>query len=552
MVNVPAFVLGLLGGIAVFLLGLQKLTEGIKLLLGDRFREVLQRVTDNRIVAYLTGIAVAALCQSSGVITVLIVSLVSANMLTLARAVPVILGANVGATIVGQLVSVHIASINGALIAVGVLLDVLPHGWDRRAWLRTGRLCGSGLTGLGLVLLGMQLMADTTVGLRDEPGVQSALLAIPSAPVAVLLGIAVTSVLQSSGAFSTIILSMAAQGQMGLELGAAFILGSNIGSCVPAALASLRQNTAARQAAAVHVAFNCLLVVAWTPLLAVLCDWASATTDDASQQLANTLTISNVVVATLLLPLSTLFASAIELAFRRAGCSAAGADGGDHANDVELGRVVEPRLLEFSTRHVSSAYIGTLSLDVGFELLERDAGDLGATFAHGLPIFSAALCDHVRATCDRAGRHQQLPKLRVWLQQLEDSLATLQAFHNGLLRASSLHATERQSQRLASWGARLQQWRDTVVALRTWIANAEEWIRKADEKQQHPTMNEHDATQILRQATEVAAAWNRQPRLRHQEQQQQQQQPLRNPSVPAHPMAVAGNATMNALRHLSV
>jgi Na/Pi-cotransporter len=540
MKDVAGFVMGILGGIAVFLLGLEKLTEGIKLLLGDRFREVLQRVTSNRAVAYLAGILVAALCQSSGVITVLIVSLVSAKMLTLARAVPVILGANVGATVVGQLLSFRITSINGALIAGGMILTTLPQGWDRRAWLRTGRLSGSGLIGLGLVLLGMQLMSDASVVLRDDPSVQAALLAIPNRYVAVLLGIAITCVLQSSSALSAIVISMAAQGLLGLELGAAFILGSNVGSCVPAVLASLRQTTAARQAAAVHVAFNCLLVLVWTPLLQVLCDWASAFSDDVPQQLANTLTISNAVVATALVPVSSWFAAAIEQMF---GLVCPASDSHTEVYDLEVGTAaVKPRLKEFAARHVASAYIGTLSLDVGFQLLDRDTGELNATFAHGLPIFSSTLCDHVRSPDVTALRQQQVLQLRVWLQQLEDSLATLQAFHNGLLRASSLHATEQQSQQLAAWGAHLQQWRDTIVALRTWIVHTEEWFRQADE-QRHPShlMNDHEAAHILQQATEVAASWK----------QQQQQVPGTNNSnqTPPHPMTVASDAAMNALRH---
>jgi phosphate:Na+ symporter len=298
--DILGLVIGLAGGLALFLYGMDKLTESLKIVAGQRLKSALAGMTRGRIRAAMTGAFVTAVIQSSSVTTVLVVGFVSAGLLSLAGAVGVIIGANVGTTITAQIVAFKVTKYALVLVALGFGVSF----FGKKAAVRH---YGTMLLGLGLVFFGMDLMSQATYPLRSYEPFIAAMQHMDSVWLAILVSAGFTAVVQSSSATTGVVIVLAAQGFITLEAGILLIFGANIGTCVTALLASAGKSREAVRAAAVHVVFNVVGVLLWVAFvdqLAELVTWMSPSATGLSgadklgaetpRQIANAHTLFNV------------------------------------------------------------------------------------------------------------------------------------------------------------------------------------------------------------------------------------------------------------------
>lgn len=257
----------LFGGLALFLGGLEVLSDGLKKAAGNTLRTVLEKLTVNRFLGAATGAFVTGVLNSSSVTTVLVVGFVTAGVMTLSQSVGVIMGANIGSTVTAQILAFNISAY--ALIPVAVGFFMYFAG-------KTDRIkhVGAMIMGLGLVFYGMGLMSDGMKPLRSYEPFLDILARMENPLFGILAGALFTGLVQSSAATVGIAIAMASEGLLTLPAGIALALGANIGTCVTALLAALGKPTEAVRAAVVHISFNVLGVLVWLPFLSVLADLA--------------------------------------------------------------------------------------------------------------------------------------------------------------------------------------------------------------------------------------------------------------------------------------
>jgi phosphate:Na+ symporter len=244
----------LVGGLALFLFGLELMTGGLKAIAGSRLQAVLGTLTANRFRGVLAGAGITALLNSSTITTVLLVGFVSAGLMTLEQSVPMIMGANIGSTLTAQIIAFNISAITPFLLACGFLL----HGFAKRELVRE---LGGVLLGLGLLFLGIELMGDATRPLRNYEPFIVLMQDMRSPWLGILIGAVFTAIVQSSAATLAIVIALGSQGLIPLESGIALILGANVGTCGTAMLASIGKSAEAAQVGIVHLLFNVLGVL---------------------------------------------------------------------------------------------------------------------------------------------------------------------------------------------------------------------------------------------------------------------------------------------------
>lgn len=280
--------IGLLSGLGFFLFGLDQMTQAMRAVAGDRLRRVLAKLTTNRWSGAATGAGVTAAVNSSSITTVLLVGFISAGVMHLEQAIPVILGANIGATITAQIIAFNVTKWGVPVAAGGFFLMFL----FRRKKLG---VIGGFLLGLGLIFFGMHLMSEGTKPMRDyEPFVE--LMERMQAPVlGILVGAVFTAIIQSSAATTGIVIVLAGQGVISLEAGIALCFGANIGTCATALLATIGKPREAVQAAVVHLLFNTVGVVIFVWFIPQLASLVKAMApSDTPREIANAHTLFNV------------------------------------------------------------------------------------------------------------------------------------------------------------------------------------------------------------------------------------------------------------------
>jgi phosphate:Na+ symporter len=306
---------GLFGGLALFLFGMDVMTQALKSAAGDYMKDILGKLTRNRFVGVGMGAFVTAIIQSSSVTTVLLVGFISAGLMSMSQSVAVIIGANIGTTITAQILAFKVTKIALPLVAGGFLLSFTA---KRENWRQTGMI----ILGLGLVFYGMGIMSTALNPLRTyEPFVQF-MVSMQNPLLGALVGALFTAVVQSSSATTGILIVMASQGLIGLESAIAIALGANIGTCVTAGLASIGKPREAVRAALVHTLFNVAGVMIWIgfiPQLAELAQWISPGSGGTEQiaantprQIANVHTFFNLVNAFLFIGFTTQIARLVE------------------------------------------------------------------------------------------------------------------------------------------------------------------------------------------------------------------------------------------------
>jgi phosphate:Na+ symporter len=309
---------GLLGGLALFLFGLDIITQALKSTAGDYMKDLLGKLTRKRIVGVAAGAFVTAIIQSSSVTTVLLVGFISAGLMSMSQSVAVIMGANIGSTVTAQILAFNVTRLALPIIAVGFAVVLT----SRR---EQGRQVGLGILGLGMVFFGMSVMSDGLSPLRSfEPFIQF-MIHLHNPVLGVAIGLVFTAIVQSSAATTGILIVLASQGLIALEPAIAIAMGANIGTCVTAGLAVIGKPREAMRAAAVHTLFNVagvLIWIAFIPQLAQLAVWLSPTAGGLSgldrlaaetpRQIANAHTLFNVANTLLLVGFTTQIARFVE------------------------------------------------------------------------------------------------------------------------------------------------------------------------------------------------------------------------------------------------
>jgi phosphate:Na+ symporter len=356
--SVFTIVTGLFGGLAIFLLGFDRLTASLKSAAGSRLADLLARASATPIRGAASGVVVTALIQSSSVTTVLTVGFAAAGIMTLTQTVGVIAGSALGSTVTVQIVAFDVLALASAMVAVGFV----GSRWKARPGVAQA---GGALLGLGLVFLGMDLMGSAMAPLRDQPIIADVLTGGAGPLVALSVGLIFTALVQSSSATMGIVVVLAAQGLVALPTAIAVALGAKIGTCVTAVIAASGGGVAARRVASFHVLFNLGGALIWLPLIGVLAEVATAVSPSAPElsgqarsaaevprQLANAFTMFTAVNMLLVLPFTQPIARGLRRLVRE--------------------RVADPFAL---TDYLDPAVLSTPA--VALELARREVGHLG-------------------------------------------------------------------------------------------------------------------------------------------------------------------------------
>ncbi|MEA2080056.1 MAG: Na/Pi symporter, partial [Pseudomonadota bacterium] len=263
----------LLGGLALFLFGMEQMADALKAAAGERMKVILAKLTTNRFMGAATGAFVTAIIQSSSVTTVLVVGFITAGLMSMSQSIGVIMGANIGTTITAQIVAFKVTHYALLMVAAGFGMLFFSRKEKINQY-------GGMLMGLGMVFFGMSVMSDAMNPLRSYQPFLDLMTRMENPLIGILVAAGFTALIQSSSATTGIVIVMASQGFITLSAGIALAFGANIGTCVTALLASIGKPREAVRAALVHVLFNVCGVLLWLgfiPYLAQFVTWFSPT-----------------------------------------------------------------------------------------------------------------------------------------------------------------------------------------------------------------------------------------------------------------------------------
>ena len=304
----------LFGGLSLFLYGMEKMIKGLLIVAGDRMKEMLSKLTKNRVMGAITGAGVTAVIQSSSVTSVLVVGFVSAGLMTAGQAAGVIMGANLGTTITAQIVAFKVTHFALILVALGFVIQFASH-------LRRNQAIGNLIMGLGLIFFGMNIMGEGMEPLRSYAPFLELMKEMQNPLYGILVGLLFTALVQSSSATIAIVIVMASNGFLTLPAGIALVMGAHIGTTVTALLATIGKSREALRTALIHVLFNFIGVLIFLPFipdLANMAVWLSSSNaiHDGSmaqlaantpREIANANTLFTFIILLIFLPLIPVF-----------------------------------------------------------------------------------------------------------------------------------------------------------------------------------------------------------------------------------------------------
>ena len=298
--NISGMVLGLIGGLGLFLYGMTLMSDSLEKAAGAKLRGVLELFTKNRYVGIIVGVVFTAIIQSSSAATVMVVSFVNAGLMTLYQAIGVIYGANIGTTVTSQLVSFNLSQYAPVFIMAGVLMLMIFKN-------PTVKKAGEVVIGFGILFLGISTMSSSMGALKELPAIQNLFMSLDNRFFALLLGLVITAIVQSSSVTVSIVLLLAQQGLLPLKICFFIILGCNIGACMSAMLASLSGKKNAERAALIHLLFNIIGSIIMAVILLIGSDWIEAlimhiSGGNLGRCVANTHTIFKVFQVIILMP----------------------------------------------------------------------------------------------------------------------------------------------------------------------------------------------------------------------------------------------------------
>jgi phosphate:Na+ symporter len=309
-------VIGLIGGLGLFLYGMHLLSHGMKRSAGSRLRSILSTVTNNRLVAVCAGALVTVVIQSSGATTVMLVGLVQAQLMSLAQTLGIILGADIGTTITVQLIAFKVTDYALLIVGVGALVMMVAK--------RKLRDIGETILGIGLVFYGLHVMSQAVEPLKTFEPFLNVLMKLENPLLGLVAGVVFTAAIQSSSAFIGVLIALSRPGLLTLDAAIPLLLGANVGTSITAVLAGWNARREAKRVALAHTLFKiagALIFIWWTPAYADFIRWISpgtgegpsAFSDVASfvpRQIANAHTVFNVALTALFLPFTSLAAAA--------------------------------------------------------------------------------------------------------------------------------------------------------------------------------------------------------------------------------------------------
>lgn len=308
-------VLTLIGGLCLFLFGMNLMGEALEKRAGGSLKNVLGKITSNKLTGFLLGLGVTAVIQSSSATTVMVVGFVNSGLINLGQAINVIMGANVGTTVTAWLLSLtgisgdsllvtllKPSSFTPVLALVGIIFYMFAKSGKKKD---TGMI----LLGFATLMFGMETMSGAVSGLRDVPEFRNILLLFSNPILGVLAGAALTAIIQSSSASVGILQALSSTGQISFGAAIPIIMGQNIGTCVTALISSVGANRNAKRAAAVHLLFNIIGTTVWLVVFMIansLLDFAFVNNTIDQVGIAVVHTAFNVLCTALMLPMSGL------------------------------------------------------------------------------------------------------------------------------------------------------------------------------------------------------------------------------------------------------
>ena len=301
-------VLSLLGGLALFLYGMQTMSNGLEAAAGNKMKSILEKLTSNRIKGVLVGAVITAVIQSSSATTVMVVGFVNSGLMTLKQAVWIIMGANIGTTITGQLIALDIGAI-APLFAIGGVAVMM--------FVKNEKVhhVSSIFAGLGILFIGMDMMGTAMEPLQESQEFINLMTKFSNPVIGILVGAVFTAVIQSSSASVGILQALAATGMVPLSSAVYVLFGQNIGTCITAVLASIGMKVNAKRTTIIHLMFNIIGTILFT-IICMITPYVrlieSITPGDPVAQIANAHTIFNIVTTLLLLPFGAQMAEIAE------------------------------------------------------------------------------------------------------------------------------------------------------------------------------------------------------------------------------------------------
>ena len=296
-----ANILSMAGGLGLFLFGIRTMGDGLENAAGAKLKRMLEVLTGNRFLAVLVGFVVTAIIQSSTATTVMVVGFVNAGMMSLAQAVGVIMGANIGTTITSLLIALNFSSVAAASVLVGVILMLA----SKKTVVKN---LGAIFTGFGLLFLGIDMMSDSMAPLRDSAGFMNFIVTVSESPLrplfGIILGIVMTAVLQSSSASVGVLQTLAMQGLVPLKFSVFVLFGQNIGTCLTALFSTVGAKKNSKRAAVIHLLFNLIgtgifiLIALLTPYV----EWIEKLSPDPMAQIAISHIVFNIVSTVVMFP----------------------------------------------------------------------------------------------------------------------------------------------------------------------------------------------------------------------------------------------------------
>ncbi len=294
-------IFSMLGGLALFLYGMNMMSNGLELAAGNKMKSILEKLTSNRILGVLVGALVTAVIQSSSATTVMVVGFVNSGLMSLTSAVWVIMGANIGTTITGQLIAINITALAPLIAFIGVTMIVFFKNKKMDA-------IGTVIGGLGILFIGMETMSNAMVPLRTMPEFVGLVSKFQNPLIGILVGTLFTALIQSSSASVGILQALAKSGVMTLSSSIYVLFGQNIGTCITSVLASIGTSKNAKRTTIIHLSFNIIGTIIFVTI-SLLFPFAhlieSITPSNVAAQIANVHTIFNVTTTLLLLPIGT-------------------------------------------------------------------------------------------------------------------------------------------------------------------------------------------------------------------------------------------------------
>ena len=296
-----ANILSMAGGLGLFLFGIRMMGDGLENAAGAKLKRMLEVLTGNRFLAVLVGFVVTAIIQSSTATTVMVVGFVNAGMMSLAQAVGVIMGANIGTTVTSLLIALNFSSVAAAAVLVGVILMLA----SKKTVVKN---LGAIFTGFGLLFLGIDMMSDSMAPLRESAGFMNFIVTVSESPLrplfGIILGIVMTAVLQSSSASVGVLQTLAMQGLVPLKFSVFVLFGQNIGTCLTALFSTVGAKKNSKRAAVIHLLFNLIgtgifILIA---LLAPYVEWIEKLSPDPMAQIAISHIVFNIVSTVIMFP----------------------------------------------------------------------------------------------------------------------------------------------------------------------------------------------------------------------------------------------------------